>query len=106
MGHFIQFVDVLKQLHCIHALGYVHADIREINIVFSDNNKNAWIIDLDIAAKVGDRYPQNYNHQQIAERHKDAIAGNPREICHDCYALSLIMKKNQVAQQFVDRVGN
>ena len=106
MGHFIQFVDVLKQLHCIHALGYVHADIREINIVFSDNNKNAWIIDLDIAAKVGDRYPQNYNHQQIAERHKDAIAGNPREICHDCYALSLIMKKNQVDQQFVDRVGN
>ena len=60
MGHFI-----LKQLHCIHALGYVHADIREINIVFSDNNKNAWIIDLDTAAKVGDRYPHDYNHQQI-----------------------------------------
>ena len=104
MRHFIQFVDVLKQLHCIHALGCVHADIREINIVFSDNNKNAWIIDLDIAAKVGDRYPHDYNHQQIAERHKDAIAGNPREICHDCYALSFIMKKNQVDQQFVDRV--
>ena len=100
----IQFCDILRQLSGIHAAGYCHSDIRSVNIVFGKNRTNAWLIDFDLAAKEGVRYPDNFNCTHIKERHPDAIAENKREKSHDCYALSVIMKKNGVPFEFAQAV--
>ena len=73
-----QYVSLLRKLHQIHDKGYIHSDIRDINIIVG-NGDEAWIIDFDLAGFEGTEYPYNYNHLNIQERHKYARAGNPRK---------------------------
>ena len=96
-----QFASVLKQLHDIHRRGFVHADIREANIVFGPTSARAQLIDFDLAAAEGTAYPQDYNHRQIYERHSKARAGNTRAASHDRFALSQIMSNAGCSQQYV-----
>ena len=96
-----QFASVLKQLHDIHLRGYVHADIREANIVFGPTSDRAKIIDFDLAAAEGTEYPQDYNHRQIYERHRKARAGHTREYSHDRFSLSQIMSNSGCSRQYV-----
>ena len=97
----IQFCDVLKQLQQIHDMGYCHSDIRSVNLVFGEDGRNAWIIDFDLADLEGKRYPETFNHADISERHKSAVPCGKRSKSHDCWALSVIMKKNGVHNDFV-----
>ena len=30
-------------------MGYVHSDIRELNIIFSSNGNDTWLLDFDLA---------------------------------------------------------
>ena len=99
-----QYAHILQQLHKIHEIGYVHSDIRDINIVFSKCSDEAWIIDFDIAGTEGSIYPDNYNHSEIFERHDSARAGKPRKKVHDRYALSVLMKKDKLQADFITQV--
>ena len=66
---------------------------RKENLVFSETNDKAWIIDFDLAGKVGSLYPSNYNHCNIEERHTNAKAYSKRERVHDTHALCKILQK-------------
>ena len=98
-----QYASLLRQLHQIHDKGYVHSDIRDINIVFG-NGDEAWIIDFDLAGFEGTKYPSDYNHRNIQERHKYARAGNPRKNVHDRYALSVLMRRDKLEFAFIAQV--
>ena len=88
-----QFATILKDLEKLHNEGYVHGDMRKENLVFSEtDDKAAWIIDFDLAGKVGSRYPSNYNHCNIEERHTNAKANLKRQKVHDTYALCKILQ--------------
>ena len=84
----------IRQLEEIHKMRYVHSEIRDLNIVFSVQDKSqAWIIDFDLADKENAPYPDTYNPLHINERHKDARAGNKRKKDHDIYAFQVIHKR-------------
>ena len=84
----------MNDLGTLHELGYVHGDIRSENLVFSQENGKAWIIDFDLAGKEGTYYPVNYNHLRINKRHSTAKAGFPRKKEHDRNALSVIFGRH------------
>ena len=89
-----QFKCILKQLDKIHESGFVHGDVRIMNLIFSKTTDEAWIIDFDFVGKVGTRYPSNYNgdSDKIPERHCEARADKRKEIEHDLYSLAIIME--------------
>lgn len=72
-----------------------------MNVVFSHNGENAWIIDLDLAGKENTPYHDYFNHHNIHECHPSATAGKPRKKKHDCYSL---MKNNGVPNELVKQV--
>ena len=67
-----QFLPILDALKKLHDNNYVHSDVRKWNLVFHSNGDDAWLIDFDLAGKVGTKYPINFNHQHIDERHSSA----------------------------------
>ena len=83
--HKCQFVPLIKS---IHKKECVHSDIRSVNLIFSGNGKDAWIIDLTSQSTC---YPNNFNHFNILERHPSARANCTREKVHDWYSLGIIM---------------
>lgn len=56
-----------KELQVLHEAGYVHGDIRDTNIMASENDpKKFMFIDFDWAGKVGEvRYPVGVNFTEI-----------------------------------------
>ena len=82
---------------------YPHSDVRLLNIVFSNDGDNAWLIDFDLATKEGTSYPYNYN-TSLHERHPSATPGALRKKEHDCYALSVIMHDNEFPDSLVKQV--
>lgn len=88
--HKEQFKKIRRDLGKLHDKGYVHSDIRRINLLFGEGENDAWIIDFDLAAKEGDEYPEGYNHYNIMERHEGARAGLPRKRDHDLHAVSIL----------------
>ena len=62
----------------IHKNQYVHSDIREQNLVFSSDGKNAYIIDFDLTDKVNTVYPECYN-TNLSERHRKALPYKERK---------------------------
>lgn len=86
-----EFCSIIKTLHAIHDLGYVHGDVRLQNLVFGPSK--SWIIDFDNALEVGTKYPECYNIQ-ADERHPD-IQQQPVQIecafVHDWYSLAYII---------------
>ena len=88
-----QFVCIVNSLKILHEKNYVHSDIRDVNLVFSESSKEAWIIDFDLAGEVGTHYPSTYAcNISVPERHKDARAFCKRQTKHDMFALSEIIK--------------
>jgi serine/threonine protein kinase len=94
--HKRQFVPLIETLQRIHKEGYVHSDIRSVNLIFSYNRKEAWILDFDLAGRVSTCYPTNFNHCNIPERHQSAKAHCNRETVHDWYSLGMIMSASHV----------
>lgn len=86
-----QLVAAIKALDCFHAIDFVHGDIREINMIVCEDK--VFFIDVDLAKKEGEDYPSVYNHADIVERHKNAIANGEMKKIHDRYALYQIISK-------------
>lgn len=80
-----QFTGALQTLQKLHQQGIVHGDVRLPNIIFSGNN--SYLIDFDLARKVGDRYPIGYT--ALPERHIDATS---RSLMSDRHSMASIMK--------------
>ena len=104
-----QFAEILKALHKIHQAGYVHGDMRKVNLLFGETKDEAWIIDFDFAGIEGSCYPEDYNpghlgYCEIEERHTTAGPGLPRMKEHDRYALHVIMTKISVASRYTNIV--
>ena len=65
MKNVSQFIPILEQLDIIHTQEYLHSDIQEVNIVFSDDDdRKAWIIDFDLVERENTPYPDNFNCQR------------------------------------------
>ena len=104
-----QFAEILKALHKIHQAGYVHGDMRDVNLLFGETKDEAWIIDFDHAGIEGSCYPEDYNpghlvYYEIEERHTTARPRLPRMKEHDRYALHVIMTKISVASRYTNIV--
>lgn len=84
-GNCLLFVPIAEILLKLHENGYVHGDVRLANIIFGTDT--AWIIDFDICNRVNASYPEDYNHINIPERHREARANMPMKKEHDVYSL-------------------
>lgn len=73
-----QVAMIILGLDMIHKNQYVHSDIREQNLVFSSDGKNAYIIDFDLTDKVNTVYPECYN-TNLSERHRKALPYKERK---------------------------
>ena len=67
----------------------VHGDIREANIVFTEDSSH--LIDFDLARMENDTYPNGY--VGFPERHENAIPGGKMLKIHDKHALFKIITK-------------
>ena len=85
-----QFSGVVRDLSKLHAAGFVHGDVRLMNIVFQKNT--SYLIDYDLASKEGSSYPCGYNHH-FKERHLQALGRWPMCKQHDRHSLLFLMKK-------------
>lgn len=65
-----QFSKIASILSKLHQQDYVHSDIRAANLVFSDCDNEAVIIDFDLTEKEFVNYPSIYLHDGIDERHQ------------------------------------
>ena len=68
----MQILAVLKQLTEVHSKGFVHGDMRTVNVIFSTVDRDAYIIDFDLAGPVNSLYPNNYAID-FRERHHYTI---------------------------------
>lgn len=87
-----QAAAAVRELNKFHEKGFVHGDIRSINMIVSDNNAVTFI-DVDLVEEEGKFYPSGYNHQGIPERHNEAKAHYPMKKVHDRFALQTIIVK-------------
>lgn len=83
-----QFDIIRAHLEHLHALGYVHSDVRKCNIVWCDVPR---LIDFDLAAPPGEPYPDCYADPE-SNRPAGARPTMPRKIEHDFQALLAIQE--------------
>ncbi len=88
--HPMQFFSLLEKLNKVHCRDYVHSDLRTVNVIFSTQNEEAFIIDFDMAGRVGSLYPDDYITTDY-ERHPQAKASSPREKIHDVYSIDMMI---------------
>ena len=93
-----QAIMLLETLKSLHSNGYVHSDVRKNNILFDDENDEAYLIDFDLCDKEDVNYPEVYNHASISERHKDASADKPRKKIHDVFSILKILQEAEFLQ--------
>ena len=88
-----QLAKVCLDLHKFHENGAVHGDIRYINILFGENDYEAYLIDFDFAGTVGTAiYPPNYNKEGIQERADNAGGNSEIKEEHDVSSMKYIVK--------------
>lgn len=83
------FQPIIKALQKLHNAGYVHSDVRLVNLLFPKDDE-AKLIDFDLADKVSTPYPAGYNN--VLYRHPDATEGKPRHVDHDRYSVICIIE--------------
>jgi serine/threonine protein kinase len=94
------FIPIIHQLQELHAKGYVHGDIRGLNVVFEENGGG--LIDFDFSGMPEkDTYPPGYRQSlNDGDRIGDGNAkseDNKLAFWHDWYALGqLIFNVNKV----------
>ena len=86
-----RYAPIGKVLDILHRNKIVHSDVRPENMVFSQ--RNAVLIDFDLADGVGKPYPLGYNIN-FGYRHAEAKAGKAREIDHDRYSFLQILREH------------
>lgn len=85
------FGDITRTLERFHSLGFVHGDIRDVNIMVSKSEEpmKFMFVDFDWSGKVADvvRYPSCVNTRSIV-RPKDALRGKRITQAHDIFMLN------------------
>lgn len=77
----------------LHQMGYVHGDVRDMNIMVSKRDGTSVLIDFDWAGKIGDvRYPMNVNRAGIW-RPSGAVDGKLIMAEHDMEMLDHINRQ-------------
>ena len=77
-----QVLSVVTQLRDLHAMGWVHGDIRPANMLFpQDAESEGFLIDFDMAGRVGMATPPTYPEGFVftgleIDRHRDARSGS------------------------------
>lgn len=99
-----QFCILAEKLANLHREGFVHADIRVANLVFSDDGLDAHVIDSDMAVRLDEHacYPPSY--AVLEERHPHARAHRPKQKVHDVYSLAYCVDKFFPQLSLKDRV--
>eukprot|EP01012_Entosiphon_sulcatum_P014376 TRINITY_DN1940_c0_g2_i1.p1 TRINITY_DN1940_c0_g2~~TRINITY_DN1940_c0_g2_i1.p1 ORF type:complete len:395 (+),score=45.66 TRINITY_DN1940_c0_g2_i1:277-1461(+) len=82
---------ILNHLRLLHAKGYVHGDVRSSNIIWAKEPSQARLIDFDLAAAIGNVYPENYGDPD-KNRHPTARKRARMQPEHDLYSLQVIEK--------------
>ncbi len=85
------FTGALVCLRDLHTHGFVHGDVREDNIIFTDDGVSH-LIDFELARKEGTRYPVCYVNT-FEERHDHAQADAIMKKDHDVYAIKTFMSR-------------
>ncbi|KAI9026765.1 hypothetical protein DFJ74DRAFT_518624 [Hyaloraphidium curvatum] len=87
-GTAAETASAARALAELHAVGFIHGDIRLSNIIFSGSGA-AHLIDFDLAGTVGSPYVSNYN-TEVADgvRAAGADSGRRMEFDHDWEALA------------------
>ena len=85
------FEPLLLQLSKLHGKDLVHSDVRNTNIIFTNNGGH--LIDFDLVEREGVKYPTLYNND-IPERAPGATPSLPRMIKHDRISISKCMMNN------------
>ena len=88
----IQAGMAVSKLQEFHDKNLVHGDIRSVNMIVSESTVT--FIDVDLTAKEGEKYPSTYNHANIPERHRDAVANSSMQKVHDRFALCIIISSH------------
>lgn len=88
-----QAIAVAQDLQRLHEQGYVHGDIRALNIVFSSDATQSRLIDFDFGGQAGTRfYPDGYR-TLLADGHRKGEPGKRIEMSDDVYALWYVIWK-------------
>ena len=86
------FINLLTELKYMHNEGIVHGDIRESNIIFSQDG-NSSLIDFDYSGPETKVYPFGFNLDiEDGVRHAKAKQFLPLSKEHDIYSIAHIMK--------------
>ena len=94
------FAGVVKVLAKMHKLGFVHGDVRRMNMVFCDDDNDSHLIDFDFVGRVSvDVYPSMYN-STLRVRHPSAKAHHRMEYIHDRYSLNKILESMPIHKDF------
>jgi len=100
--------QVHQALSRLHAEGYVHGDVRDVNIMvkkarYSETEFQVILVDFDWAGKEGEtRYPSNLNRETV-RRPEGAENGNLIKYKHDWKMLRFIFKALHI-EQLADEV--
>ena len=90
------FEEIRNQLNQLHDAGFVHGDLRDVNIMVKEGigvTFQLMIIDFDWAGeKEMTRYPPYVNREGI-DRPDDAIDGEPILVAHDRWMLDDIINR-------------
>eukprot|EP00039_Didymoeca_costata_P011049 m.151838 g.151838 ORF g.151838 m.151838 type:complete len:478 (-) comp15045_c1_seq3:445-1878(-) len=94
-GDFVSWPFTVEQCRTIvssvlelHKMGYVHGDIRQMNMLFSRNRNDAYLIDFDFSDKPGTKYPTGFRvHGLETWRHPEIEKNNALQYKHDVYSL-------------------
>jgi len=100
--------QVQQALSRLHAEGYVHGDVRDVNIMvkkarYSEKEFQIMLVDFDWAGKEGEtRYPSNLNRETVRGP-EGAENGNLIKYEHDWKMLRFIFKALDI-EQLADEV--
>jgi serine/threonine protein kinase len=93
-----QMLSVARLLKRYHDNGFVHGDIRLLNIVFATPAENSRLIDWDFGGKENESlvYPRGYK-QALIDGRRRGVANKPITANDDAYALyhafTLVLRK-------------
>ena len=94
-GHICKNVEqalmIVRSLKELHDAGFVHGDIRGLNVVFS-HDSSAQFIDYDFGGKRGEvNYPPGYKCCLLDGYRVSAEEEKPIEVAHDVKALVFVL---------------
>ena len=86
------WIMILKQVHRMHAIGFVHGDLLPRNVLFQESTRG-YVIDFDSSRMEGEKYVSGFDHDSFQTfRHEDARARKIMKKEHDLHYLRQLTK--------------